>query len=84
MAIVLGSLHSDNLGSEGDYDDTGYYEGHIVELFGSDIDPVLAHNTSMESSEARDGRSLTRRMASLATISRLGYSTTWIMTCTTS
>lgn len=41
MAIVLGSLHSDNLGSEGDYDDTGYYEGHIVELFGSDIDQVF-------------------------------------------
>ena len=41
LARVCGTLHSDNLGSDGDYDDAGYYAAHITELFGSDIDKVF-------------------------------------------
>ena len=41
LARVCGTLHSDNLGSDGDYDDSGYYEAHITELFGEDIDTVF-------------------------------------------
>jgi pimeloyl-ACP methyl ester carboxylesterase len=41
MANALVFLRSDNLGSGGDYDDSGYYEAHVTELFGTDIDTVF-------------------------------------------
>lgn len=41
LATICGTLHGDNLGSDGDYDDSGYYEAHITELFGADIDNVF-------------------------------------------
>ncbi len=41
LARICGTLRGDNLGSDGDYDDSGYYEAHITELFGPDIDNVF-------------------------------------------
>lgn len=41
LAKVCGTLRSDNMGSDGDYDDSGYFEEHITELFGADIDRVF-------------------------------------------
>jgi len=41
LARIMETLHGDNLGSDGDYDDSGYYEAHITELFGADIDKVF-------------------------------------------
>jgi hypothetical protein len=41
LARICETLHGDNLGSDGDYDDSGYYEAHITELFGADIDKVF-------------------------------------------
>ncbi len=41
LANVCGTLRSDNQGSDGDYDDSGYYEAHLTELFGTDIDEVF-------------------------------------------
>lgn len=41
LARVCGTLRSDNLGSDGDYDDSGYFEAQFTELFGADIDRVF-------------------------------------------
>lgn len=41
LASMLGALRSDDMGSDGDYDDSDYYEEHITELFGDDIDKVF-------------------------------------------
>lgn len=41
LARICGTLVGDNLGSDGDYDDSGYYEAHITEFFGADIDKVF-------------------------------------------
>ena len=30
LARICGTLGGDNLGSDGDYDDSGYYEAHIT------------------------------------------------------
>lgn len=42
VAHAIGALGSDNLGSEGDYDDFGYYDAHLTELLGADIDEVFS------------------------------------------
>lgn len=41
LARICGTLSADNLGSDGDYDDTDYYTAHILELSGPDIDRVF-------------------------------------------
>ena len=41
LASMLGTLRSDNQGSDGGYDDSDYYQAHITELFGTDIDTVF-------------------------------------------
>lgn len=41
-AYSLGTLGSDHLGSDGDYDDFGYYDAHLAELVGADIDTVFS------------------------------------------
>lgn len=41
LAKICGTLRGDNLGSDGNYDDSGYYEAHITELHGADIDKVF-------------------------------------------
>ena len=41
LASMLGDLGSDYLGSDEGYDDSGYYQAHITELFGADIDKVF-------------------------------------------
>jgi pimeloyl-ACP methyl ester carboxylesterase len=41
LAWVCGTLRDDRLGSDGPYDDSDYFNSHIVELFGDDIDQVF-------------------------------------------
>lgn len=41
LAWICGTLCSDHQGSDGYYDDSDYYEAHITELFGADIDRVF-------------------------------------------
>ena len=41
LASMQGDLRSDNLGSDDDCDDSGYYQAHITESFGADIDKVF-------------------------------------------
>ena len=42
MARICGTLCSDDLGSDGDYDDSAYYEAHLTELLGAEIDSVFS------------------------------------------
>jgi pimeloyl-ACP methyl ester carboxylesterase len=42
LAKMCGTLVSDHRGSDGDYDDSGYFEEHITELFGAEIDTVFS------------------------------------------
>lgn len=41
LSSMMGTLRSDHLGSDGDYDDSDYFEAHLTELFGADIDKVF-------------------------------------------
>ena len=41
LATICGTLQSDTLGSEGRYDDSEYFESHLTELHGAEIDKVF-------------------------------------------
>jgi hypothetical protein len=42
VAKVCGTLSSDHLGSDGAYDDGPYFESHLVQFHGTDIDQVFS------------------------------------------